>query len=78
MTTLKTDLLSNLIPIFLGNHPNSAIVLQYAWHSQGPSTATRTLIMHAMAEWYIRGEHHDQSRLTRILDVAQDLKVREI
>lgn len=31
--------------------------------------------MHAMAEWYMRGEHHDQSRLSRILDVAQDLKV---
>ena len=31
--------------------------------------------MHAMAEWYMRGEPHDQSRLSRILDVAQDLKV---
>ena len=30
--------------------------------------------MHAMAEWYMR-EHHDQAtRLSRILDVAQDLK----
>ncbi len=31
---LKHELLSNLMPIFLGNHPNSAIVLQYAWHCQ--------------------------------------------
>lgn len=30
--------------------------------------------MHSMAEWYIRGEN-DQTRLTRILEVAQDLKV---
>lgn len=28
-----------------------------------------------MAEWYMRGEQHDQIRLSRILDVAQDLKV---
>ena len=31
--------------------------------------------MHSMAEWYMRGEQHDQGRLSRILDVAQDLKV---
>jgi CCR4-NOT transcription complex subunit 1 len=30
--------------------------------------------MHAMAEWYIRGDS-DQTKLSRILDVAQDLKV---
>lgn len=30
--------------------------------------------MHVMAEWYMKGDH-DQSRLSRILDVAQDLKV---
>ena len=31
--------------------------------------------MHSMAEWYMRGEHYDQAKLSRILDVAQDLKV---
>lgn len=44
---------------------------------QGHSSNTRTLIMHSMAEWYMRGEPHDQVRLSRILDVAQDLKVCE-
>lgn len=34
VTVLRQDLLTNLIPIFLGNHPNSAIILQHAWHSQ--------------------------------------------
>lgn len=29
--------------------------------------------MHSMAEWYLRGDY-DQTRLSRILDVAQDLK----
>jgi CCR4-NOT transcription complex subunit 1 len=34
----------------------------------------KPIIMHAMAEWYIRGDN-DQTKLSRILDVAQDLKV---
>ena len=71
--TLKQELISSLMPLFLGNHPNSAVVLHYAWHCQGHSSTIRTLIMHSMAEWYMRGEH-DQTRLSRILDVAQDLK----
>ena len=29
--------------------------------------------MHSMADWYMRGDG-DQTRLSRILDVAQDLK----
>ena len=42
---------------------------------QSHSSTIRTLIMHSMAEWYMRGDVHDQMRLSRILDVAQDLKV---
>lgn len=36
--------------------------------------SVKPIIMHAMAEWYIRGDS-DQTKLSRILDVAQDLKV---
>ncbi|XP_043935455.1 CCR4-NOT transcription complex subunit 1 [Protopterus annectens] len=72
--TLRQELISTLMPIFLGNHPNSAIILHYAWHGQGQSPSIRQLIMHAMAEWYMRGEQYDQAKLSRILDVAQDLK----
>ncbi|XP_072381588.1 CCR4-NOT transcription complex subunit 1-like [Diabrotica undecimpunctata] len=71
VTLLRRDLLTNLIPIFLGNHPNSAIILHHAWHTQNINI--KPIIMHAMAEWYVRGEC-DQTRLSRILDVAQDLK----
>uniref|UniRef100_A0A3B3REG1 CCR4-NOT transcription complex subunit 1 n=1 Tax=Paramormyrops kingsleyae TaxID=1676925 RepID=A0A3B3REG1_9TELE len=71
---LRHELISALMPIFLGNHPNSAIVLHYAWHGQGQSLSIRQLIMHSMAEWYMRGEQYDQAKLSRILDVAQDLK----
>jgi len=71
---LKQELISTLMPSFLAQHSNSAVILHYAWHHQGHSSSIRTLIMHAMAEWYMRGEPHDQVRLSRILDVAQDLK----
>lgn len=139
--TLRHELISTLMPIFLGNHPNSAIILHYAWHGQvglwlrccvlfvygqlllprcflflysifvfflvffrisifsyyleytvylvyltkmfwlcfkGQSPSIRQLIMHSMAEWYMRGEQYDQAKLSRILDVAQDLKVCRI
>lgn len=71
VTVFRQELLTNLMPIFLGNHPNGAAILHNAWHSQ--NIAIKPVIMHAMAEWYLRGEH-DQTRLSRILDVAQDLK----
>ncbi|XP_076286498.1 CCR4-NOT transcription complex subunit 1 isoform X4 [Lasioglossum baleicum] len=71
ITILRQELLSTLMPIFLGNHPNSAVILHHAWH--GNAVKIKSIIMHAMAEWYIRGDH-DQTRLSRILDVAQDLK----
>lgn len=71
VTLLRQDLLTNLIPIFLGTHANSAIILHSAWHAQ--TLNIKPIIMHSMAEWYARGEC-DQSRLSRILDVAQDLK----
>lgn len=71
ITVFRQELLTTLIPIFLGNHPNSGIILHHAWHTQNPNI--KPIIMHAMADWYIRGES-DQSKLSRILDVAQDLK----
>ncbi|XP_076065903.1 CCR4-NOT transcription complex subunit 1 isoform X3 [Oratosquilla oratoria] len=72
-TRLRQELLASLIPIFLGNHPNAAIILHHAWHTQNNTNTVRQIIMHAMAEWYMMVEN-DQTRLSRILDVAQDLK----
>lgn len=71
MSVIRQELLTSLIPVFLGNHPNAAIILHHAWHSQ--QVQVKQIIMHSMAEWYIRGGN-DQTRLSRILDVAQDLK----
>lgn len=71
VTMLRQELLTQLIPIFLLNHSNSAIILHHAWHANTPNI--KPIIMHSMAEWYAH-TNCDQSRLSRILDVAQDLK----
>ncbi|XP_037084920.1 CCR4-NOT transcription complex subunit 1-like [Pollicipes pollicipes] len=71
---LAQELLSTLFPIFLtGHHPNSGAVLHQAWHSPQNGPAVQAMLAHTMAEWYRQGEG-DQARLSRVLDVAQDLK----
>ncbi|XP_031558067.1 CCR4-NOT transcription complex subunit 1-like isoform X2 [Actinia tenebrosa] len=75
--TLSKELLLQLVPIFLSNHPNAASVLQYAWNGQSQSISIRQIIMQAMADWYMKGDQ-DQARLSRILDVAQDLKALSV
>ncbi|XP_055592408.1 CCR4-NOT transcription complex subunit 1 [Uranotaenia lowii] len=69
----RQELFTTLIPIFLGNHPNSGTILHHAWNNTSFNPSLRHIILHSMSEWYLRGEN-DQSRLSRILDVAQDLK----
>ena len=34
MTSFKQDVLSSLIPIFLANHTNAAVILHHMWHTQ--------------------------------------------
>ncbi|XP_039485992.1 CCR4-NOT transcription complex subunit 1 isoform X4 [Drosophila santomea] len=72
MTPLRQDLFNQLIPTFLGNHPNSNVILASAWSSN--NFQLRSNIMNAMSEWYLRGNEFDQVKLSRILDLAQDLK----
>ena len=72
---LKQEIISFLIPIFLGNHPNSAVILQHAWNQSFNPHIIRTLIMNSMADWYTKAQDAEQNiRLARILDVSQDLK----
>jgi CCR4-NOT transcription complex subunit 1 len=76
---LKQEILSVLIPIFLGNHPNSAVILQHAWNQTNNTSLIRTLIMNSMTDWYMKAQEAEQSiRLARILDVSQDLKALSI
>ena len=75
MNKLKQELIATLIPIFLGNHPNSAVILQNAWSQNLHSNSIRNIIMSSVADWYMKASDVDQnSRLARILDVSQDLK----
>jgi CCR4-NOT transcription complex subunit 1 len=71
MNVLRQNLISALFPVFLGNHINSGVILQYAWNNG--SNTMRPIMIHAMADWYLGGDY-DQTKLSRILDVAQDLK----
>lgn len=66
---LRHEMFVRLMPIFLGNHPNSSTVIQHAWNT----ASLKTVVLNSIIEWYYRGEN-DQTRLSRILDVAQDLK----
>lgn len=72
-TYVKQDLILALMPTFLGNHANSGIILHYAWSGQGKSPHIQQIIIKSMADWYLSADN-DQTRLSRILDIAQDLK----
>ncbi|CAK8681219.1 CCR4-NOT transcription complex subunit 1-like isoform X2 [Clavelina lepadiformis] len=71
---LRRDLVLSLLPVFLGSHPNSAMVLSFLWNGQSQSNIMRQLMMLSMAEWYMRSDQYDQQKLSRVLDIAQDLK----
>lgn len=73
ISVTRQDLFNILLPIFFGNHPNSVPILHHAWNATNLHPNLKHFIMQAMSDWYVRGDY-DQSRLTRILDVAQDLK----
>ena len=70
---MRQELFSSLVPIFISNHPNSGPILHHAWNSVNFGVNLKNIIMMSMSDWYLRGDT-DQSRLSRILDVAQDLK----
>lgn len=73
--SVRQDLFSQLIPLFLANHTATASVIQFAWISQKMCSHSPNMVLQAMADWYMQGDTPDQSRLPRILDVAQDPKV---
>jgi hypothetical protein len=82
----KNELLSQVIPAFLNNHPNAAIILHTIWNCTDslssqvqPSNSgqwAKQVLLQSMCEYYMKtAMPEDQPpRLSRILDVAQDLK----
>ncbi len=78
LTAFRSEALSQLLQIFLGNHPNSGVILNYAWHS---NLNLKGVVMLAMADWYSKAAaegDQEHNRLSRILDVAQDLKALSV
>ena len=79
MTNFRRDLLITLFQIFLANHPNSGVIFTHAWHST--TIQLKPVVMRSMAEWYGKASQEGDSehnRLSRILDVAQDLKALSV
>jgi len=54
--------------MFLANHPNSSFVLHKLW------AINRSLVMRGMVDMYAK----DPTCLSRLLDVAHDIKVYRI
>jgi CCR4-NOT transcription complex subunit 1 len=85
-SVVKNELLSLAIPAFLGNHPNAAIILHTLWNSNELSPNVnpnnnwaKQILLQGMCEYYIKSPAEEQQqRLSRILDVAQDLKALSI
>jgi len=74
-TTLKQELLQILIPTLLPNSPNVNSLLNYMWNSQVHTAVLRTTLLTALADWYNRSnENEQQQRLSRVLEIVQDLK----
>jgi len=84
VTQPKKELLSSTLNYLLGNHPNSAVILHMIW-SQGETLLStgqggqgqwaKHVLLQSMCDYYIKSSPEEQqSRLSRILDVAQDLK----
>ncbi|XP_050542433.1 CCR4-NOT transcription complex subunit 1-like [Daktulosphaira vitifoliae] len=71
LSMVRHEMISGLIPIFLGNHSNAAVILHHAWNHQ--NIGLRHTLVQAMSEWYVRSDY-DHIKLSRILDIAQDLK----
>lgn len=76
MNQLRSHLCSILIPMLIGNHPNAIAVLNVAWNSEElnkPQFHLRSIILSALCNYYMKNPE-DQTKLTRILEVAHELK----
>ena len=65
-SALQEDLSQTLMPIFLSHHPNWRPVLEKVWADRP------VVVMHGMVAWFKADPSN--LRLTRVFDVAQDIK----
>lgn len=81
----RKELLGGTIPSFLSNHPNAATILHIIWNlgetnvtlplSPANNQWAKQVLLQSMCDYYMKSTPEEQQhRLSRILDVAQDLK----
>lgn len=63
-STLEREIVSILMPQYLANNPNSAVVMHRLWN------INRTVLVQSFVEWY----EQDNTHVSRILDICQELK----
>lgn len=73
---LRIHVFSVLIPWLFTSHPNAVAVLNAAWNCEElnkPPMIIRSVILNCMANYYMKNQD-DQAKLTRLLELAHELK----
>ncbi|KAL4002895.1 CCR4-Not complex component Not1 family protein [Acanthocheilonema viteae] len=71
-SNLRINLMQMLIPTLIGNHPNAVPVLNVVWNCED-KVQLRPTILTALCSYYMKNPD-DQAKLSRILEVAHELK----
>ncbi|VDK67886.1 unnamed protein product [Litomosoides sigmodontis] len=71
-STLRIHLMQMLIPTLIGNSPNAIPVLNVVWNCED-KVQLRPTILTALCSYYMKNPD-DQAKLSRILEVAHELK----
>lgn len=72
LTQFRLYVLKQVIIQLISSHANAVNVLNFVWNVEVNNESLRTLILNCFSEYYSSSE--DQNRLTRILEVAHELK----
>jgi hypothetical protein len=72
LTQFRLYILKQVVVQLIANHSNAVPVLNYVWNAENNTEALRTLVLNCFSEYYTSSD--DQNRLTRILEVAHELK----
>ncbi|VDN01607.1 unnamed protein product [Thelazia callipaeda] len=71
-SSFRIHLMQLLVPALIGNHPNAIPVLNVAWNCEDKAQL-RPSILNSLCTYYMKNPD-DQTKLSRILEVAHELK----
>jgi CCR4-NOT transcription complex subunit 1 len=72
LTQFRLYILKQVIVQLIASHANAVPVLNFIWNNESNAENLRTLALNCFSEYYTNSD--DQNRLTRILEVAHELK----